>query len=111
MFRKLAFLVTTSITTVAGGAAAHPGHGKDGGSYGIIHHLTEPIHIAIGVLLIVFGVVGYRVVKRAEKQAGRAGLPKLSSQISEGGTVGSVPGHAHGKKRIPENAAGKLRSC
>lgn len=31
-------------------AAAHPGHGFGGGSYSLLHYLTEPVHGLSGLL-------------------------------------------------------------
>jgi hypothetical protein len=37
-------------------ASAHPGHGPDGGAYSLAHHLSEPVHVAgILALLVVVG--------------------------------------------------------
>ncbi len=57
MMRIRAASVTTGLVLLASAAAAHPGHGADGGSYSLLHYLSEPVHIAFAALLAV-GVVG-----------------------------------------------------
>jgi hydrogenase/urease accessory protein HupE len=38
---------------LASSAAAHPGHGRGGGDYGLPHYLTEPAHLLSTVLVLV----------------------------------------------------------
>lgn len=50
-------------------AAAHPGHGRDGGSFSLFHYLTEPLHLAVAAVLLGAVVV---MVFRLSAKNGRA---------------------------------------
>jgi hypothetical protein len=55
---------------------AHPGHGKDGGSYGLLHYLSEPEHMGVGLALIGLVAAGVYLTKRISsktKQVGPSG--------------------------------------
>lgn len=34
-------------------AAAHPGHGHGGGDFGVMHYLSDPLHMVVGLSLAV----------------------------------------------------------
>jgi hydrogenase/urease accessory protein HupE len=51
-----AVLAMSTLLALVVPAGAHPGHGYDGGTYSLTHHLSEPIHVA--GILAVLGVVG-----------------------------------------------------
>ena len=61
MFAKHSALTTAAWLTASSVAVAHPGHGHDGGSFSLLHYLTEPLHFLQGVLLAA-GVVGVALV-------------------------------------------------
>ena len=42
----------------ASSAFAHPGHGKDGGDFGILHYLTEPEHLLVAIPIVLIVAVG-----------------------------------------------------
>jgi hypothetical protein len=49
--RTLSVLSTAALVmSLAGAAAAHPGHGLAGGSQSALHYLGEPLHVAPFVL-------------------------------------------------------------
>ena len=45
----------------ASSAFAHPGHGRDGGDFGVLHYLSDPAHLwfALPMGLIVVVAAGY----------------------------------------------------
>jgi hypothetical protein len=57
---KLRVLASTRLLALAGGvllalasgAAAHPGHGLGGGSNDVLHHLSDPLHLAPWALAV-----------------------------------------------------------
>ena len=61
MFAKHSALTIVAWLTTSSVAVAHPGHGHDGGSFSLLHYLTEPLHFLQGVLLAA-GVVGVALV-------------------------------------------------
>jgi len=71
----------TRLITIAGAlllssarfAAAHPGHGVAGGSNGLGHYLTEPIHLiaGAGALALAGVLVRWRARDRARLQTSR----------------------------------------
>jgi hypothetical protein len=50
---------------LATAAAAHPGHGRGGGDYSLLHHVIEPQHLLAGVLALLVSVLGLRQAARA----------------------------------------------
>ena len=49
-------------------AWAHPGHGIDGGSHGLMHYLTEPLHVALALGVVAVAVAG-RVAHQRRRHA------------------------------------------
>jgi len=52
-----------AIALITGRAAAHPGHGADGGSFRLLHYLTEPVHVGVGVLIVLGIAAGMALVR------------------------------------------------
>jgi hypothetical protein len=52
---------------------AHPGHGWDGGSFNILHYLTEPVHllVLVGGFLVGLGIVWLVIWKQHRKKEPR----------------------------------------
>ena len=65
--RRSLVLGTAPALLLAVQAAAHPGHGAGGGSFGLAHHLTEPLH-AVTTLLCVVAVAGALVWARRTRR-------------------------------------------
>ena len=61
---------------VAASAAAHPGHG-DPGAQGVLHYLSEPIHV-LGALVVAFVVISGAGMLRRQRRA-------LSNEMSKQG--------------------------
>lgn len=53
---------------VAGAAGAHPGHGLGGGSFGALHYLSEPLHVAPLALLALAVALAWRRLRRARAE-------------------------------------------
>ena len=45
-------------------AVAHPGHGADGGDFGLRHYLTEPAHLGIAIPVLLLGALTLRLLRR-----------------------------------------------
>lgn len=45
-------------------AWAHPGHGIDGGSHGVWHYVTEPLHVAVGLGVLALALTGLALKRR-----------------------------------------------
>jgi hydrogenase/urease accessory protein HupE len=54
-----------ALLATAGAAHAHPGHGPDGGGNGLLHHLTQPDHLA--PILFAVAVAAIVVVARRRR--------------------------------------------
>jgi hypothetical protein len=46
-------------------AAAHPGHGREGGDYSLLHHVIEPEHLIAGVVALLVSALCVRHAARA----------------------------------------------
>ncbi|HRX82759.1 MAG TPA: hypothetical protein P5307_27020 [Pirellulaceae bacterium] len=57
-------LIAVGIGTLlcAAVAQAHPGHGEPGDDFGLTHYLTEPLHIGVGLGLLVAAVCVSRLI-------------------------------------------------
>ena len=57
--RQLALVAIIMSMIPASVAIAHPGHGHNGGTYNLVHYLTEPVHLAtvLGTLVASFLVM------------------------------------------------------
>ncbi|NIP84677.1 MAG: hypothetical protein GTO03_03615 [Planctomycetales bacterium] len=55
MKRSVLVFITVHLASRGGVATAHPGHGTDGGSHGLLHYLSEPVHAA-GLLAAAAGL-------------------------------------------------------
>ena len=65
--RQWAFTTLAAVLALASPAAAHPGHGLDGGSTHWLHYLSDPLHAApwvVGVLALVLLVRARRSIRR-----------------------------------------------
>jgi hypothetical protein len=61
---KRAAAVAMSWLALASSAAAHPGHGRGGGDFGLPHYLTEPAHLVSTVLaLVVLAMLGTHAIR------------------------------------------------
>ena len=38
-------------------ATAHPGHGHDGGTYNLVHYLSEPMHLVAGLGILIVSLL------------------------------------------------------
>jgi hypothetical protein len=47
-----AAVVAITALTVSSPASAHPGHGLGGGSYSLLHYVTEPLHLLGGLVVV-----------------------------------------------------------
>jgi hydrogenase/urease accessory protein HupE len=58
---KKAAAVGIAWLALCSSAAAHPGHGRDGGDFSVLHYLSEPAHlfVAIPMVLIAALAAGY----------------------------------------------------
>ena len=65
--KNLVFVVGILFST---NAAAHPGHGTFTGQE-IWHYVTSPMHIGIGLTVIVIAVTVYKVFKAPNKSGAR----------------------------------------
>jgi len=58
-------MATVAVVWLIAGSSvfAHPGHGRGGGDFSILHYLTEPEHlfVAIPMLLIVAAAAAYAI--------------------------------------------------
>jgi len=61
-----------ALAMLAGSAQAHPGHGSDGGSFSLVHYLTDPTHIVIGALILLGLAV---ILAKVRGKSTRARLP------------------------------------
>ena len=52
---------------------AHPGHGNGGGSYGLLHYLSEPEHMGVCLALIVLVAAGFYLAKRMSSETKQVG--------------------------------------
>jgi hydrogenase/urease accessory protein HupE len=57
-------VVLGTLLGTAGRAFAHPGHGLDGGSFGLLHYVTEPLHLGLGLALALLATASVAVVRR-----------------------------------------------
>ncbi|MGH0030792.1 MAG: hypothetical protein ACQGVC_13435 [Myxococcota bacterium] len=64
MLRSFRLLATALPFTVAGGAAAHPGHGETGAGTSLAHHLAEPEHALFVLALLATLALGAGVYRR-----------------------------------------------
>jgi len=69
--RKIATMGALALAAIVRTAQAHPGHGEGGGSFGFTHYLSEPVHIGIGVLI----VLAVASVLMAARKAARSRFP------------------------------------
>jgi len=58
-------------TIVSSPSWAHPGHGVAGGDWSIRHYLTEPLHLAaaLGLVLLVAGPFAWRAIRARVRRA------------------------------------------
>lgn len=50
----------------ASAAGAHPGHGVEGGSWSLVHFLSDPLHLGFA-LAVVLGLAGLRGLRRTSQ--------------------------------------------
>jgi len=48
-------------------AWAHPGHGAGGGSDSLLHYLTEPLHVVVGLGVLIAGIASLAVLRRERR--------------------------------------------
>jgi hydrogenase/urease accessory protein HupE len=60
-------VLSTLLATVT--AQAHPGHGQPGEAFGLVHHLTEPIHVFAPAVVVL--LVGALLRLRSRRMAAR----------------------------------------
>ena len=68
-------LTVIAMTALPAMAFAHPGHGADGGDFGVIHYLTTPEHLipaAIGAALVAGSVTWRRRLRLQTQRAERS---------------------------------------
>jgi hydrogenase/urease accessory protein HupE len=65
MKRISAPLATVGLVAFASSALAHPGHGDPGNDFGLVHYLTEPMHIAVGFGLLIGLLLLTKLVRRS----------------------------------------------
>lgn len=72
-------------------AIGHPGHGANGGSYSLIHYLTEPVHAlaSLGIILAL-GTVLVALRQWRDRLAGRT--LSCMSAVDAGATGGDGQG-------------------
>lgn len=49
MLKRLFVLLLILIPTLG---VAHPGHGKEGGNFSLLHYLSEPLHLISGIVVL-----------------------------------------------------------
>ncbi len=62
MFAKISLISISAGLIVPTIAAGHPGHGVEPHT-SLLHYISEPVHWALGVLLIVACLVSIKVVR------------------------------------------------
>ena len=50
-------------------ASAHPGHGEPGNDFGLIHYLTEPLHIGVGVCGLVLIFLAFKLFRSGRSRS------------------------------------------
>jgi hypothetical protein len=64
-----AAVVAITALTVSSPASAHPGHGLGGGSYSLLHYVTEPLHLLGGLAVVAAFVLGAALLRIARTRA------------------------------------------
>jgi len=54
---KRALALAAAALSLASAAAAHPGHGLDGGSSHWLHYLSDPLHVAPLAAVVIAGAL------------------------------------------------------
>ena len=56
-----------SIGTLAGATVvhAHPGHGEPGNDSGLLHYMTEPTHLGVGICTLIGAIALVRLILRS----------------------------------------------
>jgi hypothetical protein len=67
--RILAFTAAAALLALAGAAAAHPGHGLDGGSFHWLHFVSDPLHVAPLAAGAAAGVLAWRARRRVRARS------------------------------------------
>ena len=74
--RDSAFAASIGTLACATLAQAHPGHGEPGDDYSLLHYVTEPLHLGIGICLLIgtMALVGLarNAYRRRKKRASAA---------------------------------------
>ena len=52
MSKRFKFALTIMGFVFMSVAAAHPGHGHSGGDFSLMHYLSDPLHIVMGLFLV-----------------------------------------------------------
>jgi len=56
MTRYALFAASIGSLAIATVAHAHPGHGEPGDDFGLMHYVTEPLHLGVGLCLLLGAV-------------------------------------------------------
>jgi hypothetical protein len=69
MRRYSLFAVGIGSFAIATVAHAHPGHGEPGDDFGLMHYATEPLHLGVGLCLLLgavalIGLMGASYLRR-----------------------------------------------
>jgi hypothetical protein len=61
-----------ALSAITGAAAvAHPGHGQPGHGYTLVHYLTEPFHVIVGLSVIGAIVAGFALLRKRSRDPKR----------------------------------------
>jgi hydrogenase/urease accessory protein HupE len=71
MLKRVATVAVTWLA-LCSAAAAHPGHGRDGGDFSPLHYLTEPDHLVVGIPLAALLGLGVWYLAGARRAKARA---------------------------------------
>ncbi len=52
-------------------AHAHPGHGKPGDDFGLMHYATEPLHLGVGLCVLLGAVALIGLLRAAYSRRGQ----------------------------------------
>lgn len=64
MNRTAVVLMTVYLANISSVAAAHPGHGAEGGGHSPIHYLTEAVHVVPMLSVAVLGALAVVYLRR-----------------------------------------------
>jgi hypothetical protein len=65
-------VLVASLGTLAGATAhAHPGHGEPGDDFSLLHYLTEPMHLGVGICLLIGSVAIAKLIMKSRSRSER----------------------------------------